>query len=167
MDENVKNEKENEERGMSVLDFSQMLDNSQNKSNTHTNIITNIKDTKKLFNLENNVDELLNNCEGEMIRVKEVLIKRYLKPMKEPIVDEETGEVVKDSELSMSTVLIDDNGKSYATGSKIFGIQLLRYFDLLNKLGKIENENFEPFEIKIIKKEYKGTQNKCLSFTVV
>ena len=45
-------------------------------TSTKTEVITNITDEKKMFNLENKVDELLNDCEGELIRVKEVLIKR-------------------------------------------------------------------------------------------
>ena len=46
-------------------------------TNTKTEVFTNIKDSKKIFNLENKVDELLNDCVDELIRVKEVLIKRY------------------------------------------------------------------------------------------
>ena len=54
------------------------------RTGTKCNIYTNISDQKKLFNLESKVDCLLNDCEGETIKVKEVLIKRYEKPMKEP-----------------------------------------------------------------------------------
>ena len=96
-------------------------------TNTKTEVITNITDEKKMFNLENKVDELLNDCEGELIRVKEVLIKRYEKPMKEPVIDEETGEIVKDKEMTMSVVIVDTEGKSYATGSKVFGVQIMQY----------------------------------------
>src|SRR5699024_10371442 len=69
------------------------------RTNTKGNIFTNITDKKKIFNLDSHVDNLLNDCEGELIRVKEVLIKRYEKPLKEPVVDEETGEIVKDKEI--------------------------------------------------------------------
>ena len=104
-----------EETGIAtVQDFSAML----KKSNTKADIFTNITDQKKIFNLDSKVDTLLNDCEGEVIRVKEVLVKRYKKPMKEPIVDEETGEVLKDTETTMACILIDDKNKSYATGSK-------------------------------------------------
>src|SRR5574344_1735049 len=89
---------------------------------TKAEMFTNITDQKKIFNLDSHVDNLLNDCEGELIRVKEVLVKRYKKPMKEPIIDEETGEVLKDTETTMACILIDDNNKSYATGSKIFTI---------------------------------------------
>ena len=102
---------------------------------------------------------MLNDCEGELIRVKEVLIKRYEKPMKEPIYDEETGEIIKDKEITMACILIDDNNKSYATGSKVFTIQMMRYLQMFG----ITNEGFE---IKIVKnKTEKG--NKALGFELV
>lgn len=135
-------------------------------SNTVTQVITNITDKKKMFNLENKVDVLLNDCEGEIIRVKEILIKRYEKSLREPVIDEETGEILKDKEISMSTVLVDDTGKSYATGSKIFGIQLLRYLQMANEIDKSELES-EGLTIKIIKKKYGDKGNKALSFELV
>ena len=55
-----------------ISDFSNIGGNS----NTKTEVFTNIKDKKRIFNLENKVDALLNDCEGELIRVKEILIKR-------------------------------------------------------------------------------------------
>lgn len=135
-------------------------------SNTVTEVITNITDRKKMFNLENKVDVLLNDCEDEIIRVKEILIKRYEKSLKEVVIDEETGEIIKDKEISMSTVLVDDTGKSYATGSKVFGIQLLRYLQMSNQLDPTELET-EGLTIKIIKKKYGNKGNKALSFELV
>ena len=132
-------------------------------SSTKTQVFTNITDRKKLFNLENKVDEILNDCVDEMIRVKDVLIKTYEKPMKEPIVDEETGEILKDKEYSMSCVIVDDNGKSYATGSKMFTMQLMRYLQMEEQLG----EKPETFDIKIIKKKVGENGNKALSFELV
>lgn len=134
-----------------------------NKTDTKTNVYTNITDSKKIFNLENNVDELLNDCEGEMIRVKEVLIKRYEKPLKEPVIDEETGEIIKDKEISMSCVIVDDNNVSYATGSKTFTIQLMRYLQMQERMGQEQ----DSFEIKIIKKKVGEKGNKALSFELV
>ena len=127
-------------------------------SNTKANIFTNITDKKKIFNLESKVDNLLNDCEGELIRVKEVLIKKYEKLMKEPVVDEETGEIIKDKEYSMCCILIDDNNKSYATGSKIFTIQMMRYLQMFGITD-------EGFEIKIVKNKIKN--NKALGFELV
>lgn len=132
-------------------------------TSTKTEVITNIKDEKKMFNLENKVDELLNDCEGELIRVKEVLIKRYEKPMKEPVVDEVTGEIIKENEITMSCVIVDDNEKSYATGSKTFTIQLMKLLQMRSRLGK----NNESFEIRIIKKKIPNSGNKALSFELV
>lgn len=156
---------ENEEKNMmvqnnySIMDFGELGGNS----NTKTQVYTNITDEKKMFNLENNVDALLNDCVGEIIRVKEVLIKRYEKPLKEPIINEETGELLKDKEITMSCTLVDDNNKSYATGSKTFTIQLMRYLQL--KAGK--GTQNEEFEIKIIKKKIGDKGNKALSFELV
>lgn len=131
----------------------------QNNTTTKAEMFTNITDQKKIFNLDSHVDNLLNDCEGELIRVKEVLIKRYKKPMKEPIIDEETGEVLKDTETTMACILIDDVGKSYATGSKVFTIQMMRYLQMFGVTD-------EGFEIKIVKnKTEKG--NKALGFELV
>ena len=129
------------------------------RTETKSQIFTNITDQKKIFNLDSKVDVLLNDCEGELIRVKEVLIKRYEKPMKEPIIDEETGEVIKDKEITMACILIDDRDKSYATGSKVFTIQMMRYLEMF---GLTE----EGFAIKIVKnKTERG--NKALGFELV
>ena len=133
------------------------------RTETKCNIYTNITDQKKIFNLDSKVDNLLNDCDGELIRVKEVLIKRYEKPMKEPVIDEETGEILKDKEISMSCVLVDDNNKSYATGSKIFTLQLMRYLQMQERIG----EHKDTFEIKIIKKKFGENGNKALSFELV
>lgn len=129
------------------------------RTQTKSEIFTNITDNKKLFNLENHVDNLLNDCENEMIRVKDVLIKRFEKPMKEPVIDEQTGEILKDKEITMSCILIDENNKSYATGSKVFTIQMMRYLELF---GIDEN----GFEIKIIKTK-QDSGNKTLGFELV
>lgn len=155
--EEIKNEEVKEEVTMTtVQDFSAL----QRSSSTKAEMFTNITDKKKLFNLDSHVDCLLNDCEGEKIRVKEVLIKQFEKPMKEPLIDEETGEIIKDTEYSMACILIDDNGKSYATGSKVFTIQMKRYLQMFGL------EAAEGFEIKIVKnKTEKG--NKSLGFELV
>ena len=157
-------ENENKELAVTTADNYQVMgfeDLGRNTS-TKTEVITNITDEKKMFNLENKVDELLNDCEGELIRVKEVLIKRYLKPMEEPVVDDVTGEIIKDKEMTMSTVLVDTEGKSYATGSKVFGIQIMQYLQMF-----ASKNGFEPFEITIVKRAIKGSSNKALGFELV
>lgn len=144
-----------EETAVTVV---QDLSGLSKRTNTKSQIFTNITDKKKMFNLDSHVDNLLNDCEGELIRVKEVLIKRFEKPMKEPVVDEETGEIIKDKEITMACILIDDNNKSYATGSKVFTIQMIRYIEMFG----IDEKGFE---IKIVKnKQEKG---KSLGFEVV
>lgn len=154
MVQNEEEQKKNEEIGVAkIQDFTAL----GRRTDTKSQIYTNITDKKKMFNLENHVDSLLNDCEGELIRVKEVLIKRYEKPLKEPIVNEETGEF-KDTEITMACILIDDNNKSYATGSKIFTIQMMRYLEMF----RIDKDGFE---IKIVKnKQEKG---KSLGFELV
>lgn len=157
MNENLENEEmKKEETAMAtVQDFSAL----NRSTKTQAKIFTNITDEKKIFNLDSHVDNLLNDCEGELIRVKEVLIKRYEKPMKEPILDDETGEIIKDKEITMACILIDDNNKSYATGSKVFTIQMMRYLQMFG----VDNQGFE---IKIVKnKTEKG--NKALGFELV
>lgn len=156
---------ENKELAVATNENYQIIgfDGLGGNTSTKTEVITNITDEKKMFNLENKVDELLNDCEGELIRVKEVLIKRYEKPMKEPIVDDITGEIIKDTEITMSCVIVDDNDKSYATGSKTFTIQLMKLLQMRSRLGK----NNESFEIKIIKKKIPNSGNKALSFELV
>lgn len=153
--ENMESEEAQETSIITVKDFTALGKRTQTKAD----IYTNITDQKKIFNLENKVDTLLNDCEGEMIRVKEVLIKRYEKPMKEPIFDEETGEIIKDKVITMACILIDDNNKSYATGSKVFTIQMMRYIEMFGI-----NEN--GFEIKIVKNKQQSG-NKALGFELV
>ena len=166
--ENLKNEEmetKEEEKAMAVQENYSISDfgGIGRNSTTKTQVFTNITDRKKLFNLENKVDEMLNDCIDEMIRVKDVLIKTYEKPLKEPIVNEETGEILKDKEYSMSCVIVDDNGKSYATGSKMFTMQLMRFLQMEEQLG----EKTETFDIKIIKKKVGENGNKALSFELV
>lgn len=157
MEENeniIENEALENEGGLVVQNF-----NSLNKaSNTKRSIYTNITDEKKIFNLDNKVDMLLNDMENSIIEVKEVLIKTFEKPLKEPIVDEQTGEVLKEKETTMSCILIDKNNVSYATGSKVFTIQMMRYIQMFGIKP-------EGFMIKIVKKQQK--LGKTLGFELV
>lgn len=148
-DENV------QETGLVIKGF----DTLQRRTETKRDIFTNITDEKKIFNLESKVTNLLNDFEGSIIEVKEVLIKRFEKPMKEPIIDEQTGEIVKDKEISMSCILIDKNDVSYATGSKVFTIQMMRYIEMFG----IKEEGFL---IKIVKNK-QSSGNKTLGFELV
>lgn len=148
----------NEEQ-VNVLDFA----NSRRNSNTEVTTLSNIKDRKVLFNLQSHVDYKLNDCVGDSIRVKGVLIRFFKKPLKEPIIDEETGEIIKDSETKVSCILIDDNGKSYATGSMSFAMNLRSY------LGDFDGEKDleEGIEMKIIKVDIPNSSNKALGFEIL
>lgn len=153
-EEMVKEVEKKEETGITIQGFGQVA----KKSNTKCDIFTNITDNKKIFNLENHVDNLLNDFENSIIEVKDVLIKKYTKMLKEPVIDEQTGEILKNKEYSMSCVLVDKNGVSYATGSKVFTIQMQRYLDMF---GIDEN----GFLIKITKN--KTENGKTLGFELV
>lgn len=142
-----------EETGLVIKGF----DTLQKRTSTKTDIFTNITDQKKIFNLESKVDNLLNDFEGSTIEVKEVLIKRFEKPMKEPEVDE-NGEIIKDTEITMSCILIDTNNVSYATGSKVFTIQMMRYLEMFGIK--------DSFLIKITKNKQESG-NKTLGFELV
>ena len=84
--------------GSVVSGFGAIQQSAKSSRKYYTTI--DLSEQKKLYNLDNaDCDFLLNDCEGELIRVKEVLIKRYEKPMKEPVVDEETGEILKDKDF--------------------------------------------------------------------
>lgn len=145
-----------EEKKGGILDFNY-------KGNANVETYSNIKDKKLLFNLEDKVDVMLNDIVGESIRVTKVLLRKYYKPLPEPIFDEETGEVIKDTELKVSLVLVDDKGKSYATGSKGFAFKMQK---LLGEYGGAEDlEN--GIDIKIIKVPTGKGGNKALSFELL
>lgn len=153
---------ENVEVESSIMVINNINDMKRN-SDTKCRIFTNITDNKKLFNLNNNVDVLLNDCEGEIINVKEVLIKKYEKKMKKPLIDEETGEIIKDIETTMSCILVDDNNKSYATGSKIFTMNFMNYL----QMGGMNELETNGIMIKIIKTKKGDNNNKSLTFELI
>lgn len=152
-EENVK------ETGLMIKDFNEMENVS---SRSKTNVFTTITDNKTIFNLENTCDYKLNDCKGEVIRVKDVLIKVIETPMTEPEVNEETGEVIRDTEYKKVCILIDDEGKSYVTGSKMFTNQMIRY---INMFGIQDIE--EGLEIRIVERAVKNSANKALGFELV
>ena len=131
---------------------------------TKQEIFTTIENEKTLLNLENVVDFKLNDCKGEKIIVKDVLVKKLTKKLDEPEVDE-NGEIVKEYSYKFITILVDDEGNSYVTGSASFTISLM------NVLQKLENvkqlmENGE-FILEICEKQAKNSQFKSLSFKLI
>ena len=149
--ENVK------ETGLMIKDFNEMENVS---SRSKTNVFTTITDNKTIFNLENTCDYKLNDCKGEIIRVTDVLIKVIETPKTE--VNEETGEVVDTTDYKKVCILIDDEGKSYVTGSKMFTNQMIRY---INMFGIQDIE--EGLEIRIVERAVKNSANKALGFELV
>lgn len=122
-----------------------------------------ITDTKAIFNLENKeADFKINDCVGQSIRMVDVYIKTFERKMKEPEVDEETGEVVKDTEYKKVCVIIDDQGKSYVTASKIFTMEMMNYLAIFG-IDKIH----EGVEIRFINKAIKNSNNKALGFELL
>ena len=152
MEENVK------ETGLMIKDFGEMEAAS---SRSKTNVFTTITDNKVIFNLENTCDYKINDCKGEVIRVKDVLIKVIETPLAEPEVNEETGEI-KDKEYKKVCILIDDQGKTYVTGSKMFTNQMMRYINMFG-IKPIE----EGLEIRIVERAIKNSSNKSLGFELV
>ena len=146
-----------EEKG--IQSFSSLGNNSNTICETHSNI----DDPKLLFNLETHVDCKLNDCVGESIKVKKVFLKEYYKPMEKPIVDEESGEIIQDVEKSVSCILIDEAGKSYATGSKTFANNLKKFLGYYGGESKLD----EGVDIKIVKVPVGEKGNKALSFELL
>ena len=159
-DEVLNMEKEEvKETGLMIKDFGQM---ESYTSKSKTNIFTTITDPTTIFNLTNNeADYRLNDCKGETIRVVDVLIKTIETPLAEPEVDE-AGNIVKDKEYKKVCILIDDNGKSYVTGSKMFTNQMMRY---INMFGIADFD--KGLEIKIVERSVKNSSNKALGFELV
>ena len=148
---------EEEKNEVMVKDFGEYNVNRVGKSNQQ--VFTSIKDPKKIFNLDNNCDFKLNDCKGETLRVKDVLVKIIETPLDEPKVNDETGDII-DSEYKKITILIDDQGKSYVTASKMFTNQILRYIQMFG----LESITKDGLEIKIIERPVKNSSNKALGF---
>lgn len=159
--EEILEEKEVEEvqeTGLMIKNFGEMEHVTRRSK---TNVFTTITDPKVIFNLQNECDYKINDCKGEVVRVKDVLIKVIETPLAEPEVNEETGEV-RDKEYKKICILIDDNKKSYVTASKMFTNQMMDYINMFG-VKSIQ----EGLEIKIVEKSVKGSNNKSLGFELV
>ena len=145
-----------------IMSFEDLRQNSQTQIKTYTNIT----DRKRLFNLDNTKpDYMLNDCLDVVIKVKGVYVNIYEKTLKEPLVNEKTGEIIKDVGdivKTISCILVDTNGKTYATGSKTFTYQLFNY---IQKWGLVDFEN--GLDIKIVKKQLPNSSNRALGFELV
>lgn len=132
--------------------------------NAKVDTFTTLQDKKQIFNLDSKVDYKINDYVGEEIEVHGVLIKNITKKLKNPIVDDETSEVIKDTEYKRICILIDKDGKSYVTASSTFTIAFIKY---LQMFGLEEIESDQGLLIKIVNKEVKGSNNKALGFELI
>ena len=154
-----------EEKGLILNDMEEILTNS----GSNQKVFTTITDKKTLFNLESSVDYKINDCIGEKIRVKNILMKTIEKEIDKKdengnlIVNQETGEIEKTKEYKIITILIDESGKSFVTASKTFAMTLKNY---IGYFGLDQIHSGEGIEIEIIQKAIK-TGNKALSFKIL
>ena len=96
------------------------------------------KEKKELFNALESCDALLNDCVGQEIEIKDIYVEE------KQVVDEETGEL----KTKYRTILFDENGQTYATGS--YGI-----YNILKKIVQIYGTPDlwqEPLKVKVAKK---------------
>lgn len=136
----------------------------QSASKTERRYFTTIdlNDTKKLYNLDKGeITNLINDCEGQSIRVVDVLIKEFKHELEEPKVIEATGELI-DYEIKKVCILVDDAGEKYVTASKMFTNQMKDY---INTFGVDTIKN--GLEIKIVKKKVANSNNKALAFELI
>ena len=105
---------------------------------------------KELFNALESCDVLLNDCVGEEIAIKDVYVEE------KKVVDDETGEV----KTKFRTILFDEDGKTYATGS--YGI-----YNVLKKIFTIyglPTSWDKPLKVKVAKRPIKdGKQSLTLT----
>lgn len=168
MEENkefIKNEesqdivKYNERQANELLKINQMTEKG-----TKIDIETTLTDELDIFNASEDCDYKLNDCKGQEIVVTNCLIKRIEKDLPEEKIeiDEETGQIIKDKDIQLLTILIDENNETYVTASKIFGFKFLR---MVQTIG-VEKLN-EGVKIKITERDVKDSPNKALSFKVI
>lgn len=145
-----------EENSLIVSDFNKL---EKAEASTKMSIYTTIDptDVKTLYNLDNSsCDYKLVDCKGQAMRIVNVLIKNFDK------YKDENGEELETPENKKITILIDEQGKTYVTASKIFAIQMLRF------IGRFGNEAISNgLDIKIVEKEIKGSKNKGLGFELI
>lgn len=109
------------------------------------------KEKKELFNALESCDALLNDCVGQEINIKDVYVE-------EKQVIDETGEI----KTKYRTILFDENGQTYATGS--YGI-----YNILKKIVQIYGlpENWKkPLKVKVAKRPI-GNGKQSLTLTLM
>ena len=105
------------------------MENNKNEISLFTGVEQNVycsksietdEEKKELFNALENADCLLNDCVGSEISIKDIYVEQN------KVLDETTGEL-KDK---FRTILFDENGQTYATGS--YGI-----YNIIKKIIRI------------------------------
>ena len=107
---------------------------------------------KQLFNALETCDALLNDCVGQEISIKDIYVEQR------ELTNEETGEVYP----KYRTILFDENGQTYATGS--YGI-----YNIIKKIVSIYGlpttwEN--PVKVKVSKRPI-GNGKQSLTLTLI
>lgn len=123
------------------------------KNKIYCSIVAESEESKKqLFNALETCDALLNDCVGQEIAIKDIYVEER------EITDEETGEV----RPKYRTILFDESGQTYATGS--YGI-----FNIVKKIVSIYGlpttwEN--PIRVKVSKRPI-GNGKQSLTLTLI
>ena len=110
------------------------------------------KEKKELFNALESCDVLLNDCVGQEINIKDMYVEE------KQVIDDETGEI----KTKYRTILFDENGQTYATGS--YGI-----YNVLKKIVQIYGlpESWEkPLKVKVAKRSI-GNGKQSLTLTLM
>ena len=152
---------ENEKQEMVISGFGGLAKRGSTERKYYTTI--DLNDTKTLYNIDKGeITNLINDCEGQSLRVVDVLIKEFWKKLPEPrVINEETGEVVE-YEVKKVCILVDDRGEKYVTASKMFTNQMKDYIDTFG-VDTIKS----GLDIKIIKKKMQNSNNKALGFELI
>lgn len=123
------------------------------KNKIYCSIVAESEESKKqLFNALETCDALLNDCVGQEIAIKDIYVEER------EITDEETGEV----KPKYRTILFDESGQTYATGS--YGI-----FNIVKKIVSIYGlpTNWEnPIKVKVSKRPI-GNGKQSLTLTLI
>lgn len=150
----------NEEKGVAVV-----KNEAVTELGTKIQVETTIQDKKEIFNIENgDIEVKLNDIVGQEIVLKDVFMKRVESKLKQEDIEfnEETGEIITDTKISIITILVDEDGKKYVTASKIFAMSM---FNLIRTFGVEDIQ--KGIKIRIIKKSISNSVNKALSFELV
>ena len=150
----------NEEKAVAVV-----KNEAVTETGTKIQVETTIQDKKEIFNIENgDIEVKLNDIVGQEIVLKDVFMKRVESKLKQEDIEfnEETGEIITDTKISIITILVDEDGKKYVTASKIFAMSM---FNLIRTFGVEDIQ--KGIKIRIIKKSISNSVNKALSFELV